>query len=127
MKQNRIAILALLGAISVSKAIKLAPSELPTMYSDPEYANTWRWTEDHRYVNETQWDDDSPAGYNDLTQSETDIRLGANAEIPDYSGWDYSGEKHWKFANDPFYADPQEWIDSSPTGYDDYVHDESTA
>lgn len=46
-------------------------------------------------------------------------------EVPDYWSWDYSGEKHWKFANDKFYADPQEWIDSSPKGYDDYVYDTS--
>merc|ERR1711998_584851 len=103
------AVLALLGAISVSQAIKLAPSELPTMYADPEYADTWRYTKDFRYVNETQWESDMPAGYDDAF-SGTEVDLRSNADLPDYSGWDYSGEKHWKFANDRFYADPDEWI-----------------
>ena len=40
------------------------------------------------------------------------------SEIPDYWSFDYSGEKHWKYANDRFYADPDEWIDSAPKAYD---------
>ena len=42
----------------------------------------------------------------------------ANLEVPDYASYDYSGEKHWKWANDPFYADPEEWIRSAPPPYD---------
>ena len=41
--------------------------------------------------------------------------------IPDFWSYDYSPNRHWEFANDPFYADPAEWIKSSPKGYDDYV------
>ena len=54
MKQDRTsaAVLALIGAISVTKAIKLAPSELQGMYTDSEYADTWRYTNEPRYVNE---------------------------------------------------------------------------
>ena len=55
--------------------------------------------------------------------SEVDLRT--NLDVPDYWSWDYGGEKHWKFANDKYYADPDEWIASSPAGYDDYVHDEN--
>ena len=118
MKQNNktsIALLALLGAsLSSTSAIKLPPSKLPDMFGDPEYADTWRYTNEERYVNSTQWEGDAPAGYT-LTQSDE--------HLPDYWSYDYSGGRHWKFANDPFYAKPEEWIDGAPKGYDDYVHD----
>ena len=101
MKQNKsIALLALLGALSLAEGIKLPPSKLPEMYGDPEYADTWRYTKEDRYVNGTQWETDAPAGYTEgvLVQSEE--------HLPDYWSYDYSGGKHWKFANDPFFAKP---------------------
>jgi len=115
MKQNnqRTAVMVLIGAITFSEyveAIKLPPSKLPEMYSDPEYANTWRYTNEERYVNSTQWEDDVPAGYKDEKSF---------VQVPDYGSYDYSGSKHWEYANDKFYSDPQEWIKSSPKGYDD--------
>ena len=88
------------------------------MYNDPEYADTWRYTKEDRYVNGTQWEEDIPKGYDPQR-----VQLSAEGAIPDYDSYDYSGAKHWKFANDPFYASPPDWIDASPKGYDDYVHD----
>jgi hypothetical protein len=44
---------------------RLSPDELAGMYADPEYADTWRYTGDHRYVEEDQWTADSPTGYSD--------------------------------------------------------------
>ena len=35
-----------------------------------------------------------------------------------FSGYDYSGHKHYRWANDPFYADPDEWIKSAPAAYE---------
>lgn len=64
-------ILALFGAISYAEAIHLPPSKLPKMYNDPEYADTWRYTKEFRYVNESQWMDDIPAGYRDSVMLQT--------------------------------------------------------
>ena len=36
--------------VAVTNAAKLSPSELDGMYHDPEYADTWRYTNDQRYV-----------------------------------------------------------------------------
>lgn len=58
-------ILALLGAVSYAEAIKIPFKELPKMYNDPEYADTWRYTKDDRFINETAWEEDAPAGYKD--------------------------------------------------------------
>ena len=118
MKQNKsIALLALLGALSTTaEGIKLPPSKLPEMYGDPEYADTWRYTNEERYTNSTQWEGDAPAGY-------TTLQMKADEEVPDYWSYDYSGGKHWKFANDPFYAKPEVWMEGAPKGYDDGVHD----
>lgn len=44
--------------------------------------------------------------------------MQADAALPDYWSYDYSGERHWKYANDDFYANPQEWIDGMPHGYE---------
>ena len=85
-------------------------------------------------------EEDSPAGYDDyiynfwnngryFLQAASDMNLDTESagKIPDYESWDYSGEKHWKWANDPFYANPEKWIDGAPVGYDDYVWDPSLA
>merc|ERR1712227_767797 len=98
MRQNPFIIMALLGAIDVSYSMKLAPDKLQDMYTDPEYANTWRYTDEPRYVDDAQWESDAPAGYTTLQTSSK-----SEADIPDYWSYDYSGEKHWKWANDPFY------------------------
>ena len=97
--------------------------DLDDMYKDPEYANTWRWTNDHRYVEEGQWAKDSPSGYKDhlgLIESSF-IQNLQQGTVPDYWTHDYSGNKHWGFAADPFYGDNEAWVESSPKGYDDYV------
>lgn len=62
MKFTSISSLALVGGLSYAEAMKV---NLPP-YWDPEYANTWRYTEERRYVNEEQWKSDAPVGYNDL-------------------------------------------------------------
>lgn len=131
MKQNRTAILALLGAASVTKAIRLQKTldEFREYVSDPQYADTWRFTDTagnparsrggERYVNAAEWEDDQPAGYREgiALQTQTDTNL--HSDIPDYWSYDYSGGKHSRWANDPYYAHPAEWVASSPKGYDD--------
>ena len=83
-------------------------------------------------------EEDSPKGYDDYVynfwnngqyylQAASDMSVDTKTGIPDFESYDYSGAKHWRWANDPFYADPPEWIDSSPHGYDDYVYDPSLA
>ena len=51
--------------MAVTNAVKLSPSELEGMYKDPEYADTWKWTNDPRYVESDQWEIDAPKGYKD--------------------------------------------------------------
>ena len=48
-------------------------------------------------------------------------------KIPDYDDYYYSGAKHWLYTNDPYFANPDEYVDDAPAGYDDFVHDESVA
>jgi hypothetical protein len=48
MKSNKLAILALVGGLSYAEAMKL---DLPP-YWDDEYGNTWRYTDERRYVTE---------------------------------------------------------------------------
>lgn len=98
-------ILALFGAISYAEAVQLSPKKLEEMYNDPEYADTWRYTNEERYVNSTRYEEDTPAGYRDAAMVQTEEK------VPDYWTWDYGGEKHWKFANDPFYSNETSWIE----------------
>ena len=50
MKSKMMAGVALLAM--EAQASKLSPGELADMFKDPEYADTWRWTNDERYVEE---------------------------------------------------------------------------
>ena len=93
------------------------------MYADPEYADTWRWTRDPRYVEEEQWMKDGPSGYKDHIY----VQNGEQENVPDYWSHDYSGLKHWGYAADPFYSNPDVWVESSPKDYDDYVNIQSQA
>ena len=77
MKQNIIVMALVAGAINMSQAVNLSSKktldEIKEMYNDPEYGNTWRWTETaggshrdigaQRYVDEDQWVLDAPPGY----------------------------------------------------------------
>lgn len=107
----------------VVNGARLSPGELAGMYADPEYADTWRYTNDHRYVEEGQWAKDAPAAYKDHMGLVEDsfIQHRESEAVPDYWSHDYSGNKHWGFAADPFYGDNEAWVESSPKGYDDYV------
>ena len=51
--------------IGDAQSARLNPAELEVMYHDPEYADTWRYTNDQRYVEEDQWTKDAPSGYKD--------------------------------------------------------------
>jgi len=59
-------ILALLGMISQATAIQATPDELKTMYNDPEYADTWRFTKEARYIDSqdlNEWETSAPKAY----------------------------------------------------------------
>ena len=108
----------------VVNGARLSPDELSGMYADPEYADTWRFTNDPRYVEEVQWSKDAPAAYKDhMGLPESSFVQNYEQEgIPDYWSHDYSGEKHWGYAADPFYSKPDVWVEGAPKGYDDYVN-----
>ena len=107
----------------VANGARLNAEGIDEMYADPEYADTWRYTRDPRYVEEEQWSKDAPAGYKDHMglQESTFVQNSEKNAVPDYWTHDYSGNKHWGYAADTFYSNPDEWVDSSPKGYDDYV------
>ena len=123
MKSKMMAGVALLAM--EAQASKLSPGELADMFKDPEYADTWRWTNDERYVEEFQWAKDSPKGYKDELGIRENAFMQSDEALPDYWSYDYSPNKHWGFAGDPYYASPDTWIASSPKGYDDYVNMQS--
>ena len=57
--------MALLGVISQCSAIKTA-DDLHDMYKDPEYADTWRYTQEARYVDSmdmNEWENNAPKAY----------------------------------------------------------------
>jgi len=54
--------MALLGA--VTQAAKFtALGDIHAMYNDPEYADTWRWADDSRYVTDDEYEADTPKDY----------------------------------------------------------------
>lgn len=78
----------------------------------------WKWANDPYYSDEPDWIAGQPDGYKVLAQRQAGQNLAqAGAQIPDYWSWDYGGEKHWKWANDPYYSDEAAWIEGQPNGY----------
>ena len=75
MKFNITIVALIAGAMSFTEAIKVGSGktldEIKAMYNDPEYGDTWRYTnspgnharQDYRYVNDTAWEVDAPDGY----------------------------------------------------------------
>ena len=111
----------------VVNGVRIGSSGIDEMYKDPEYADTWRYTGDDRYADDEQWSKDAPSGYKDHMglREASFIQNAEQSSIPDYWSHDYSGNKHWGYAADPFYSKPDVWVDSSPKGYDDYVNMQS--
>jgi hypothetical protein len=56
-------------------------------YWDSEYLDTWRYTNERRYVNEDEWEEDAPAGYRDGVMAQTSAKL-PDFWYPEYQGVD---------------------------------------
>ena len=55
--------MALLGAMTTQAASFTNLGDIHKMYQDPEYADTWRWTDDPRYVTDDEYDAATPKEY----------------------------------------------------------------
>ena len=108
---------------------------IPDYWSYPYSANKhWTYANDPFYANPTEWIDSSPKGYDDYVrlQTRTEGFPGVTflpgrrsthqslqqVEVPDYWSYPYSANRHWEFAGDPYYADPEEWVSSAPKAYE---------
>lgn len=109
------------------KGSQATPDELQKMYNDPEYADTWRYTNEERYVSESEYQDATPKAYSFLQTEGRHIyghkgkHSGRRQSLAQHVVTAQVGNKDWDHNDLRSMGLPKDYKNATPDGYKDSV------